>query len=401
MVKVRDLEMLSNMDIIFDKKIILFGAGDYGKRALRLLDKLGISILGFSDSSKDKWGKMLEGNEIFSVDEVARRASGEDIIIIITMASPSYVEQVLEMLTTYGMLETSCYTYFALKFTVEMHLKDSRITDSFREEFNRAKRLYLESLYSSRVNIIRQFLFLTNLFETVFVLTPRKVGTTSVAQSLAKFSVHCLQTDRIRLGDWTEEKSPDKQEVLKVLYNEKKVKIISLVRDPIARALSDYFYGMEIYGYIRDYLPIRPDIYQAIIAFMEEEVKRGDFGYVFDWFDLEIKDMFGIDIYQYDFDKEKGYQIICKDNIELLLIKMEKLDECYEAIGQFVEIDDFSLVRNNVGEEKLYKFAYNELKRKIEIPTHIMDFYYHGNAAMDHFYTEREKRGFIKKWSHK
>lgn len=84
---------------------------------------------------------------------------------------------------------------------------------------------------------------------------------------------------------------------------------------------------------------------------------------MFEWFDLEIKENFGIDVYGYDFDKERGFQIIRQDNVELLLMKLEKLDDCQEIIGEFVGAEDFKLIKSNMGNNKLYKFAYNELKK--------------------------------------
>ena len=80
------------------------------------------------------------------------------------------------------------------------------------------------------------------------------------------------------------------------------------------------------------------------------------------------------------------------------MIKTEKLNECQEVIGKFVEADDFKLVNENVGARKPYKFAYDEIKKSFTIPEHIINFYYKGNKAMDHFYTEEEKERFIKKW---
>lgn len=37
MIKIRDLEMLEDLSLVFDNKIVLYGAGDYGRRALMML----------------------------------------------------------------------------------------------------------------------------------------------------------------------------------------------------------------------------------------------------------------------------------------------------------------------------------------------------------------------------
>ena len=69
------------------------------------------------------------------------------------------------------------------------------------------------------------------------------------------------------------------------------------------------------------------DSFEGVKRFLETEKKTGNCGAVFEWFNVELKEPLGLDIYQYEFDKMRGYQIIEKDNIELLLIKLEKLDE--------------------------------------------------------------------------
>ena len=89
------------------------------------------------------------------------------------------------------------------------------------------------------------------------------------------------------------------------------------------------------------------DSFEGVKRFLETEKKTGNCGAVFEWFNVELKEPLGLDIYQYEFDKMRGYQIIEKDNIELLLIKLEKLDECSEVIGRFVGKDNFSIVKSN------------------------------------------------------
>lgn len=53
---IKDLELLENINVLYDNEIILYGSGDYGKRAKKLLEEINIPILGFGDSNKIKWG---------------------------------------------------------------------------------------------------------------------------------------------------------------------------------------------------------------------------------------------------------------------------------------------------------------------------------------------------------
>ena len=56
MLKIKDLEMLEDIDLVYKNKIVLYGAGDYGRRALKLLGQLEIPVCGVCDSNESLWG---------------------------------------------------------------------------------------------------------------------------------------------------------------------------------------------------------------------------------------------------------------------------------------------------------------------------------------------------------
>lgn len=56
MAKIADIDLLKDIDILYNSKIVLYGAGNYGKRAVHLLNKLGLTVLRVCDSDKNKWG---------------------------------------------------------------------------------------------------------------------------------------------------------------------------------------------------------------------------------------------------------------------------------------------------------------------------------------------------------
>lgn len=56
MMKVKDLDLLKNIDILFENEIVLYGAGNCGRKASQLLEKIKAPVLGFGDSNVNKWG---------------------------------------------------------------------------------------------------------------------------------------------------------------------------------------------------------------------------------------------------------------------------------------------------------------------------------------------------------
>lgn len=118
----------------------------------------------------------------------------------------------------------------------------------------------------------------------------------------------------------------------------------------------------------------------------------------FMWFDKELKELTGTDIFAYPFDKEKGYAWIKEGNVEILVLKMEQMDKNEEIVGKFVELQDLKYVNSNIGEGKYSKYIYQELKKQFSLQTDWLRAYYMGNERFLHFYSETEIDSFCNRW---
>ncbi len=118
----------------------------------------------------------------------------------------------------------------------------------------------------------------------------------------------------------------------------------------------------------------------------------------FEWFDWEMKEVFGIDVFAYTFDAEKGYTLIKEGNIELLLMKMEKLSELENVIGEFLGIEQFKIENRNVLGEKPYRFAMKAYKERFSLTEERLSEIYFKNEKVRHFYSETERKAFYDKW---
>ena len=88
------------------------------------------------------------------------------------------------------------------------------------------------------------------------------------------------------------------------------------------------------------------------------------------WFDLEFKKATGINVYNYLFPKHKGYMTIEENNIELLIMKLEIPDALKErVIADFMHLDKFRLIRQNLGKDKMYSKTYQQFKKTIRLPS--------------------------------
>ena len=128
---------------------------------------------------------------------------------------------------------------------------------------------------------------------------------------------------------------------------------------------------------------------------LNEEV---DWQQPYAWFDPEIRDVLGIDLFAVDFDVSAGYGIISQGNTDVLLIKLESLSDCAEqAFEEFLGIQGFSLVSHNVATRKYYSEAYRKLQNRLQIPADLLEAGY-ASSHVRHFYNDTEIANLIDRW---
>lgn len=149
--------------------------------------------------------------------------------------------------------------------------------------------------------------------------------------------------------------------ILSLFKRNKRIKIISLVREPVSRNVSMFFQDIQIPVFeLSKLFDNRLDSNSNLKALEKIFYDKLNHNYGVEWLDNELKRAFGIDVYKYDFNKEKGFSLIKQGNIELMIIKMEKINELEKEIGEFLDIKDFRLVNENTSEKKWYSCVYKE-----------------------------------------
>jgi hypothetical protein len=193
------------------------------------------------------------------------------------------------------------------------------------------------------------------------------------------------------------------------LLDGKKWKIVTLTREPIARNISTFFENLEVklldsgdqYEIKSDYYDIDPiivklDDTQELTDLFFDRL-RHDSPLVF--FDRELKGVFGVDVFASEFSVSKGYKIYKDEKTDVLLIRLENLDDCArDAFKDFLGIDNFTLIDTNIGREKVYAPIYKKLKDSIVLPESYIERMY-ASKYMRHFYSEEEIARFRAKWS--
>ena len=144
----------------------------------------------------------------------------------------------------------------------------------------------------------------------------------------------------------------------------KRVKIITMVREPISRDISMFFQNLP-YWYIEYVNTNKIDIREGGIEFLKEVFDESfDHEYQLKWFDREIKKLTGIDIFNEKYDYDKGYLKIEKGKYELFLFRLEDIEKALPALSIFVE-KDIELKEKNIGNNKWYACIYSDVKKII------------------------------------
>jgi len=251
--------------------------------------------------------------------------------------------------------------------------------------------------------------------EPILVWQMGKVGSSTVLASLKQavhkapaFHVHLLSDTLLKKGELY--KRSIKEGNRAYLYNiclrrtldaslssGQKWKIISLVRDPVGRNLSSFFQNLDLYYPEMTKHNLNGEDH-SVEVLVNSFLRTFDHDRPLEWFDCEIRDLLGLDVYAEEFPKAAGFKIYKKEHFDLLLLRMEDLDRvAQEAFSEFFELSDFQLIRKNVGSEKKYADIYRDVKNQIILPSEYLDRCYHSKYGR-HFYADEELGGFRTKW---
>jgi hypothetical protein len=178
------------------------------------------------------------------------------------------------------------------------------------------------------------------------------------------------------------------------VQSQHQLRIITLVREPVANNISMFFQVMNQYlG--TDVETSDCDVDELIDVFIKNYMHSRPLT----WLDAEIKTNFGIDVYQTPFPIDQGYTVVSQGRISLLVLRCELDDHTKsQAIADFLGLGEFEIVRSNVASDKSYAGRYAEFKQRIRIPPALLDKMYNSKFAR-HFFSSEERDLFRERWS--
>jgi hypothetical protein len=180
----------------------------------------------------------------------------------------------------------------------------------------------------------------------------------------------------------------------------KKLKIISLVRDPVARNLSSFFENHDIFipNCIQLYRAGRIGVPEITRQYLE---KFHEHTYPLSWFDDEMKRVFGIDVYSDEdlYSRDERVFVYRRDELELLVLRTEDIDNvAQQALQEFLELENLELRNANVAADKEYSRVYRDFRDQVKLPEEYLTRMYDSKYAK-HFYSPQEIQRFYAYWS--
>ena len=178
-------------------------------------------------------------------------------------------------------------------------------------------------------------------------------------------------------------------------------KIITLVRDPVAREISNVFQNMRDFN--PDLIDANGNIKTKLVAdFLTHRFSTFDeeTDFACTWFDKEIRIAFDVDVFSYDFDLAQGYQLIRKGNVEVLVLRMEDLNKRFEeAMAEFLGCEKrIELRKRNLAKNKPYHDVYKSVIGDIRLSRPVCEKIYASNYVR-HFYSKEMIEELVTKWT--
>jgi len=185
-------------------------------------------------------------------------------------------------------------------------------------------------------------------------------------------------------------------------HPERDFRVTTVVREPVATNLSSFFYN---------FMPMNPGVNvheltdEEIISRLEKGESFSSPTFHLDWWDIEVKPMTGIDVYEHgEFPIDVGSAVYSGDlkgrHTDILVLRQEDLrDVAQLALSRYYDIDVPELEKVNTAEDSPnnYSDRYNRFKAEASLPEEWVTWQI-GSGYARFFYSDEEREAFINKW---
>jgi hypothetical protein len=181
------------------------------------------------------------------------------------------------------------------------------------------------------------------------------------------------------------------------LRSGERLDIVTVVRDPVARNMSSFFQVADLqYGIDLGALEAAGELDEVTRLFLET---FDEHDLPLRWLDDELRAATGVDLYESDFDVERGWSIVEGARARVLVLRTDRLADTFAgAVDAFLDRPGIALLQRNVSAEKATGGLYDEFRRQPRLPESYLDQMYSSRFAR-HFFTDDELADLRRSWT--
>lgn len=227
----------------------------------------------------------------------------------------------------------------------------------------------------------------------ILVFTPGRVGSNSIYQSLrnaGNFAIH-LHHLADKAGRQRYYPGTTAWTFRHVIRSDRHAKVVTLIRDPIAALISEYFSKLGVRQREMSMTKLN-DVFR--LHYFEE----GRILQMLDWYEHEYAGGLGLDIWSLPFDADRQYGRYTTDKYDVLLLRSELSDgEKSSLIAELLGVSRFEIQRVRTAENRHYYERYREFKRQLRLADEHLDLVYESRVARK-FLGDAERQDQREKW---
>jgi len=220
----------------------------------------------------------------------------------------------------------------------------------------------------------------------VAIYSAGRVGSTALLASLEAEDVFVFKPEMIAKPEQRNQYKNAAWFYEHVLQPRRPARIITIVRDPLAQMVTEFFTKLRwMTGERRSWKTKSTE--ELIELFNTSYFTEGRHLPRLNWFEDEFQQTTAVDAYAHPFDTERGYVQFHSEPYDILIAQLEMSnDERERIIGEFLGLPDLQIVRSNESEAKVYAEYYATFKEQLVVTPENLDTVYNSQYAT-HFYS--------------
>ncbi len=189
---IKDYDFITkDIGALFEREVIVYGAGYIGKRTAMLLEDAGVKISCFCD--QDEGRQQYMGYPVIDWEEMKNKAICRKCVVII--ASIDYCDEIAKDLQK-EQIGAYVITWYGLQVGIELNVEDVRFSKEFCADMREKKKMRMElfSVFAIQGFRFRKFY---EMPDAVLVYQPGKVGSQTIHCTLQKEKIDSIHTHYI------------------------------------------------------------------------------------------------------------------------------------------------------------------------------------------------------------